>query len=96
MVDIVYIVGLVVLGYYFSFLFYCDVVIIIIYKILWGFWGGLIMINNEELGKKFDKFVFFGIQGGFLEYVIIVKVVVFGEVLKLEFKVYFGQVIVNV
>lgn len=59
--DIVYIVGLVVIGYYFNLVFYCDVVIIIIYKILRGLWGGLIFIWDLELGKKLDKVVFFGI-----------------------------------
>lgn len=92
----VYIVGFVVVGVYFSFVFYCDVVIIIIYKILCGFCGGLIFCCDVEFVKKFDKVVFFGSQGGFLEYVIVVKVVVFGEVLQFLFKVYSQQVVVNV
>jgi glycine hydroxymethyltransferase len=47
------------------------------------------------LGKKFDKAVFPGSQGGPLEHVIAAKAVAFGEALKPEFKTYSGQVIAN-
>ncbi len=53
------------------------------------------MTNNEELGKKFDKSVFPGTQGGPLEHVIAAKAVAFGEALKPEFRAYSGQVIAN-
>lgn len=53
------------------------------------------MTKDEELGKKFDKAVFPGIQGGPLEHVIAAKAVAFGEALKPEFKAYSAQVIAN-
>lgn len=85
LVDMVYFVGLVVVGIYLLLFFYVYVVIIIIYKILCGLCGGMILINDEVLVKKFNLVIFFGIQGGLLMYVIVGKVVVFGEVLCLEF-----------
>ena len=74
---------------------YCDVVTTTTHKTLRGPRGGLIMTRDVELGKKFDKCVFPGTQGGPLEHVIAGKAVAFGEALKPEFKTYCGQVIVN-
>ena len=65
------------------------------HKTLRGPRGGLIMTKDEELGKKFDKAVFPGTQGGPLEHVIAGKAVAFGEALKPEFKTYCAQVIAN-
>ena len=53
------------------------------------------MTRDAELGKKFDKAVFPGSQGGPLEHVIAAKAVAFGEALKPEFKTYSQQVIQN-
>ena len=53
------------------------------------------MTRDAELGKKFDKAVFPGTQGGPLEHVIAGKAVAFGEALKPEFKIYAAQVIEN-
>jgi glycine hydroxymethyltransferase len=47
------------------------------------------------LGKKLDKSVFPGTQGGPLEHVIAGKAVAFGEALKPEFKTYCGNVVAN-
>lgn len=90
MVDMVYVVGLIVVGIYLNLLLYVYVVIMIMYKILVGFCGGLILFvcGDEILYKKFNSFVFLGNQGGFFCYVIVVKVVVFKEVLELVFKEY--------
>lgn len=60
MVDMVYIVGLVVVGLYFNFVEYVDFVIIIIYKILCGLCGGMILCK-EEYKKDIDKIIFLGI-----------------------------------
>lgn len=60
MVDMVYIVGLVVMGYYLNLVLVVDVVMMIIYKILCGLWGGMILFKFEELGKKFNLVVFLG------------------------------------
>lgn len=59
--DIVYVVGFVVIGEYVNFFLYCYVVLSIIYKILRGFRGGFILINDEEIAVKIDKVIFLGI-----------------------------------
>jgi glycine hydroxymethyltransferase len=95
MADIAHIAGLVATGYHPNPLAFCDVVTTTTHKTLRGPRGGLIMTKDEELGKKFDKAVFPGTQGGPLEHVIAAKAVAFGEALKPEFKTYSGQVIEN-
>lgn len=95
MADIAHIAGLVATGHHPNPLPYCDVVTTTTHKTLRGPRGGLIMTRDEELGKKFDKSVFPGTQGGPLEHVIAGKAVAFGEALKPEFKAYSAQVIAN-
>ena len=74
---------------------YADVVTTTTHKTLRGPRGGVILSNNEELGKKFNKAIFPGTQGGPLEHVIAAKAVCFGEALKPEFKAYQQQVVTN-
>lgn len=93
--DIAHIAGLVATGHHPNPLPYCDVVTTTTHKTLRGPRGGLIMTNDVELGKKLDKSVFPGTQGGPLEHVIAAKAVAFGEALKPEFKTYSAQVIAN-
>ena len=93
--DIAHIAGLVATGHHPNPLPYCDVVTTTTHKTLRGPRGGLIMTNDSELGKKFNKAVFPGSQGGPLEHVIAGKAVAFGEALKPEFKAYCAQVIAN-
>jgi glycine hydroxymethyltransferase len=95
MADIAHIAGLVASGHHPNPLPHCDVVTTTTHKTLRGPRGGLIMTRDEELGKKFDKAVFPGTQGGPLEHVIAAKAVAFGEALKPEFKTYCAQVIAN-
>ncbi|MFP4009320.1 MAG: serine hydroxymethyltransferase [Spirulinaceae cyanobacterium] len=95
MADIAHIAGLVVTGHHPNPVPYCDVVTTTTHKTLRGPRGGLILTRDEELGKKFNKAVFPGTQGGPLEHVIAAKAVAFGEALKPEFKAYSGQVIAN-
>jgi glycine hydroxymethyltransferase len=95
MADIAHIAGLVATGHHPNPLPYCDVVTTTTHKTLRGPRGGLILTRDPELGKKFDKAVFPGSQGGPLEHVIAAKAVAFGEALKPEFKTYSGQVIEN-
>lgn len=95
MADIAHIAGLVATGHHPNPIPYCDVVTTTTHKTLRGPRGGLIMTRDLELGKKFDKAVFPGSQGGPLEHVIAAKAVAFGEALKPEFKTYSGQVIEN-
>ena len=93
--DIAHIAGLVATGHHPSPLDHCHAVTTTTHKTLRGPRGGLILTNDVELGKKFDKAVFPGSQGGPLEHVIAGKAVAFGEALKPEFKTYSGQVIEN-
>lgn len=93
--DIAHIAGLVATGLHPSPIPYCDVVTTTTHKTLRGPRGGLILTRDPELGKKLDKSVFPGSQGGPLEHVIAAKAVAFGEALKPEFKVYSAQVVDN-
>jgi glycine hydroxymethyltransferase len=93
--DIAHIAGLVATGYHPNPVPYCDVVTTTTHKTLRGPRGGLILTRDAELGKKLNKAVFPGTQGGPLEHVIAAKAVAFGEALKPEFKTYCGQVIAN-
>nr|WP_277874276.1 serine hydroxymethyltransferase [Nodosilinea sp. FACHB-131] len=95
MADIAHIAGLVAAGYHPNPLPHCDVVTTTTHKTLRGPRGGLILTRDAELGKKFDKAVFPGSQGGPLEHVIAAKAVAFGEALKPEFRAYAAQVIAN-
>lgn len=93
--DIAHIAGLVATGLHPNPIPYCDVVTTTTHKTLRGPRGGLILTRDAELGKKLDKSVFPGTQGGPLEHVIAGKAVAFGEALKPEFKTYSAQVIEN-
>jgi glycine hydroxymethyltransferase len=95
MADIAHIAGLVATGLHPNPLPYCDVVTTTTHKTLRGPRGGLIMTRDAELGKKLDKSVFPGSQGGPLEHVIAGKAVAFGEALQPAFKTYCGDVIAN-
>ncbi|MDJ0800193.1 MAG: serine hydroxymethyltransferase [Calothrix sp. MO_167.B12] len=93
--DIAHIAGLVATGHHPNPVPYCDVVTTTTHKTLRGPRGGLILTRDAELGKKLNKSVFPGTQGGPLEHVIAAKAVAFGEALKPEFKAYSGQVVEN-
>ena len=93
--DIAHIAGIVAKGLHPDPLPYCDVVTTTTHKTLRGPRGGLILSNDEELGKKLDKAVFPGTQGGPLEHVIAAKAVAFGEALSEDFADYIQQVLNN-
>ena len=93
--DIAHIAGLVATGLHPNPIPYCDVVTTTTHKTLRGPRGGLILTGDLELGKKLDKSVFPGTQGGPLEHVIAGKAVAFGEAMTPEFKAYCVQVIEN-
>ena len=93
--DIAHIAGLVASGHHPNPVPHCDVVTTTTHKTLKVRRGGLILTRDEELGKKLNKAVFPGSQGGPLEHVIAGKAVAFGEALKPEFKTYCAQVIAN-
>ena len=94
-VDMAHIAGLVAAGLHMNPLEYADVVTTTTHKTLRGPRCGVILTNNEDLAKKFNKAIFPGTQGGPLMHVIAAKAVCFGEALKPEFKEYQTQVAKN-
>lgn len=95
MVDMAHFAGLVAGGVHDNPLKYADVVTTTTHKTLRGPRGGMILSNNEELGKKFNSAIFPGIQGGPLMHVIAGKAAAFGEALTPEFKQYAQDVVDN-
>ena len=93
--DMAHIAGLVAAGVHPSPLPHCHVVTTTTHKTLRGPRGGLILCNDADFGKQFDKAVFPGTQGGPLEHVIAAKAVAFGEALQPSFRTYSQQVIAN-
>jgi glycine hydroxymethyltransferase len=93
--DVAHIAGLIAGGAHPSPFPHCHVVTTTTHKTLRGPRGGLIMTNDEDLAKKFNKAVFPGTQGGPLMHIIAAKAVAFGEALKPEFKTYNAQVVSN-
>jgi glycine hydroxymethyltransferase len=57
--------------------------------------GGLILSNDEDLGKKINSAVFPGLQGGPLMHAVAAKAVALGEALKPAFKTYAKTVVSN-
>ena len=72
-----------------------DIVTTTTHKTLRGPRGGMILARNAELGKKIDKSVFPGFQGGPIMQMVAAKAVAFGEALKPEFREYAAQIIRN-
>ena len=95
MVDMAHIAGLVAAGQHPSPVPYADIVTTTTHKTLRGPRGGLILGRDEELGKKINKAVFPGIQGGPLMHVIAAKAVALEEALQPAFKEYAAQVVKN-
>ena len=95
MVDMAHIAGLVAAGEHPSPMPYADVVTTTTHKTLRGPRGGMILTNDEELAKKFNKAIFPGTQGGPLMHTIAAKAVCFGEALKPEFKAYQHNIVEN-
>jgi glycine hydroxymethyltransferase len=95
MVDMAHFAGLVAGGAHPSPLEHAHVVTSTTHKTLRGPRGGLILANDEELGKKINAAVFPGLQGGPLMHVIAAKAVAFGEALRPDFKIYARNVVAN-
>ncbi len=95
MVDMAHFAGLVAGGVYPSPLPWAHVVTTTTHKTLRGPRGGMILSNDEDVGKKLNRGVFPGLQGGPLMHVIAAKAVAFGEALQPEFKAYARQVVDN-
>ncbi len=95
MVDMAHFAGLVAAGLHPSPLEHAHVVTTTTHKTLRGPRGGMILSNDEALGKKINSAIFPGLQGGPLMHVIAAKAVAFGEALRPEFKTYAQAVIDN-
>lgn len=95
MSDIAHIAGLVAAGEHQSPIPYAHIVTSTTHKTLRGPRGGLILSNDEGIGKKINSALFPGLQGGPLMHIIVAKAVAFLESLQLEYKSYIKQVISN-
>jgi len=94
-VDMAHFAGLVAAGLHPNPVPHAHVVTSTTHKTLRGPRGGLILSQDPELGKKIDKLIFPGIQGGPLEHVIAGKAVAFFEALQPEFQEYSRLVVEN-
>ena len=72
-----------------------DIITTTTHKSLRGPRGGMIMTRTPELGKKIDKAVFPGFQGGPIMQMVAAKAVAFGEALRPDFADYAAQVLKN-
>ncbi len=88
MVDMAHFAGLVAGGVHPNPLDWADIVTTTTHKTLRGPRGGMVLANDEDLGKKINSSVFPGTQGGPLMHVIAGKAVAFGEALTPAFRDY--------
>ena len=95
MVDMAHFAGLVAAGLHPSPLPHAHVCTTTTHKTLRGPRSGLVLSNDEEIGKKINSAVFPGLQGGPLMHIIAAKAVAFGEALQPSFKLYAQSVIDN-
>lgn len=95
MVDMAHFAGLVAGGLFPSPLPHAHVVTTTTHKTLRGPRGGMILSNDEDIGKKMNSAVFPGLQGGPLMHVIAGKAVAFGEALQPRFKTYAKAIVEN-
>ena len=93
-VDMAHFAGLVAAGAHPSPLPFAHVVTTTTHKTLRGPRGGMILGDDENLGRKLDAAVFPGLQGGPLMHVIAAKAVMLGEALRPEFAAY-GRAVVD-
>jgi glycine hydroxymethyltransferase len=95
MVDMAHFAGLVAAGLHPSPFPHAHIATTTTHKTLRGPRGGMILSNDEALGKKLNSAVFPGLQGGPLMHVIAAKAVAFGEALQPGYKSYIAAVIEN-
>jgi glycine hydroxymethyltransferase len=94
--DVAHIAGLITAGvlanpFHANF----DVILTTTHKSLRGPRGGMILTRERELGKKIDKSVFPGFQGGPIMQMVAAKAVAFKEAQQPAFKLYARQVVAN-
>ena len=95
MVDMAHFAGLVAAGLHPSPLPHAHVVTTTTHKTLRGPRAGMVLSNDEEIGKKINSAVFPGLQGGPLMHIIAAKAVAFKEALSPAYKLYIQSVIDN-
>jgi glycine hydroxymethyltransferase len=95
MVDMAHFAGLVAGGVHPNPLDHAHVVTTTTHKTLRGPRGGMILSNDEEIGRRINSAIFPGLQGGPLMHVIAAKAAAFGEALRPAFKVYARNVVDN-
>jgi glycine hydroxymethyltransferase len=95
LVDMAHFAGLVAAGLHPSPLPHAQVCTTTTHKTQRGPRSGMVVSNDEEIGKKINSAVFPGLQGGPLMHVIAGKAVAFGEALQPGFKLYAQSVIDN-
>jgi len=95
MVDMAHFAGLVAGGAHPSPLPHAHVVTTTTHKTLRGPRGGMILGNDEEIGKRINSAVFPGLQGGPLMHVIAAKAVMLAEALRPDFAHYARAVVGN-
>jgi glycine hydroxymethyltransferase len=95
LVDMAHIAGLVAGRAHPSPVPHADVVTTTTTKTLRGARGGLIVSNNEDLGKRIDSSLFPGVQGSAHLQIMAGKVVCLGEALRPEFRDYAAAVVAH-
>ena len=95
MVDMAHFAGLVAGGVYPSALPHAHVVTTTTHKTLRGPRGGMILANDEDIGKRINAAVFPALQGGPLMHVIAAKAVALHEALQPAFRTYARAVVAN-
>src|SRR5215831_12406613 len=95
LVDMAHFAGLVAGGVYPSPLPHAQVVTTTTHKTLRGPRGGLILTNDEAIGKRINSAVFPALQGGPLMHVIAAKAVALHEAMQPSFKSYARSVVEN-
>lgn len=95
MVDMAHFAGLVAGGAHPNPFPHAHIVTTTTHKTLRGPRGGLILANDDEIGKKLNSAVFPGMQGGPLMHIVAAKAVAFGEALEPSFKAYAHRIVEN-
>ena len=93
--DMAHVSGLIAAGQYPSPIPHADIVTSTTHKTLRGPRGGMILSRSVEMGKKINRSIFPGMQGGPLMHVIAAKAVCYHEAMTPSFKIYQQQVVRN-
>ena len=93
--DVAHYAGLIAVDRYPSPLPHAHIVSTTTHKTLRGPRGGMLLTNDPDMGKRIDRALFPGLQGGPLMHVIAAKAVAFGEAQQPDFRTYIDQVCAN-